>query len=63
MEWISIDRTNLPLEKPILVAHDHGIEGIQFFNAKWRYWYTGEQVKNDVLSTVTHFCIPIPPKP
>lgn len=52
---MSVKDHSLPLETPILVIHPLGVEAIHFWNARWRYWYSGTPVDNDVLQTMTHF--------
>jgi hypothetical protein len=49
----------MPLEKFIIVSHKFGIEAISFSTAAWRYWYTGEPVKKEVLDTITHWWEPV----
>ena len=55
--WISVKEHTLPLETPLLLLHEHGIEAIHFWNATWRYWYTGNPVGIEVLQTAKYFMI------
>jgi hypothetical protein len=57
--WISVNTQKMPLEKFIIVSHKFGIEAISFSTAAWRYWYTGEPVKKEVLDTITHWWEPV----
>mgnify|MGYP001602719340 CR=1 FL=1 len=56
--WICIERNEMPLETAIMVAHPFGVEYIMFSSAQWRYCYSGEEIKEELRKSVTHFCIP-----
>lgn len=55
--WLSVNEHTLPLETPLLLMHEHGIEAIQFWNAAWRYWYSGNIVDISVLQTAKYFMV------
>lgn len=59
--WLSVEHHIMPPETQLLVAHKFGVEAIHFWSAEWKYWYTGKTVGMEVLSTITHFMIPINP--
>lgn len=58
MVWIKISEYEMPLETDIIVSHPHGVEAIHFFNAGWKYWYSGKAVPLEVLKSITHWCKP-----
>ena len=59
MNWIKVSDEAVPLEVPVLVSHKYGVDAIQFWGGKWKYWYSGAVVGTDLLETVTHWCLPI----
>lgn len=56
--WVPIEKEPMPLETDILVKHQYGVEAIHFFGATWRYWYTNEEVRKDVMASATHWYKP-----
>ncbi len=62
MEWIDIKiNKDLPLERPVIIAHMYGCDYIMFSSAKWRHCYTGIPVEVETLKLITHWCEPISP--
>lgn len=57
LQWLSVEEHEMPLETPILVEHEFGIEAIHFWNGFWRYWYSGTIVSIDVLQTAKYFVV------
>lgn len=58
MNWIDIEKEDMPLETDIIVSHKYGVEAIHFFNAHWKFWYSKEPVKIELLKSITHWCKP-----
>ncbi len=58
MDWIKIEKQEMPLETYIIAKHRHGVEAIIFHAAAWRYWYRGDAVEIDTLKAITEWCKP-----
>jgi len=58
-DWISVEDENMPLETDIIVKHPFGVEAIHFFNAEWKFWYTGKTCGSDLIKNITHWQKPL----
>jgi len=50
--WVPVVGNNFPFDVSIIVEHKYGYDAVRLDNHGWKFWYTGELVPEEILTTI-----------